>query len=313
MRLTSLAAVARRTGFPVVEENGWRGRGVNFPGPVRSVICHHDAANQAPWQFNTVVRDGRTGLAGPLSQFTIRRDGTIHVVADGRANHAGVTINDSIWGGNYSIGIEAANNGVGEPWPRYQLDAYEALVAELCREFGLGTDRVRGHKEIASPLGRKIDPAGIDMNGFRSAVAHRIAAGPGGGGGTTPPPAPVDIHTEPLLLEECTMQLEPTDTPKVVTVPLSGLPGTELLLGRAYQQFTVVGIKNIQRVRDGGIGWGQWTQGSQVVDPAKPFEWPLSQYDVFAEVEYVAPFARDAEGNITKNQNPVAVTVAKAD
>lgn len=279
MRLTSLAAVARRTGFPVVEEHGWRGRGVNFPGPVRSILCHHDAANQAPWQFNTVVRDGRSDLPGPLSQFTIRRDGTIHVVADGRANHAGVTINDSVWGGNYSIGIEAANNGVGEPWPRYQLDAYEALVAELCREFGLGVDRVRGHKEVASPLGRKIDPAGIDMNGFRAAVAHRIHVGPGGGG-STPPPAIVHPTN---YLEEHNMELTPGQGQSRTLVVPTGAKSLVISLGWKQATIHKVGFFGFSPA----TGVNQLSEvGSQVIDPARPYIVAVPNGALTCEINY---------------------------
>lgn len=180
--LTNLADIARRTGFPVIEQPGWRTRGHGQMGQVRSVIAHHDAANQAPGTFNTAIQNGHLKLAGPLSHFALRRDGTIHVVAAGLCYHAGATINNSLYANNYSVGIEAGNNGLGEPWPRRQLDAYEQLCAELCKAFGLGADRVRGHKEIAAPLGRKPDPAGINMQWFRDAVARRMS----GGGGSTP-------------------------------------------------------------------------------------------------------------------------------
>lgn len=192
--LTNLAVIARRTGFPVVEEGGWKSRGHGPMSAVRSVICHHDAANQGPSTFNTVVRDGRAGLPGPLAQFTIRRDGTIHVVAAGLSYHAGSNINPSLYNNSYALGIEAGNNGVGEPWPRKQIDAYEALCAELCKAFRLPVSRVRGHKEIAPS--RKIDPAGINMDHFRAAVARRMAPAP------KPAPAPAPADPPSLLLKE---------------------------------------------------------------------------------------------------------------
>lgn len=169
--LTQLAEVARRTGFPVVEEYGWKWRGHGGMGKVRSIITHHDAADQSPTTFNTVIRDGRAGLPGPLSQFALRRDGTIHVVAAGKSYHAGSNKNPWLYGNSHSIGIEAGNDGVGEPWTQRQLDAYVALCAELVKEFGLKPKRVRGHREITS---RKIDPAGINMNWFRSRVTQYI-------------------------------------------------------------------------------------------------------------------------------------------
>lgn len=186
----NLADIARRTGFPVVEESGWKSRGHGSMSTVRSVICHHDAARHSPGTFNTVIRDGHSSLAGPLSHFALRRDGTIHVVAAGLCWHAGATINASLYGNPHAIGIEAGNDGLGEPWPRRQLDAYQALCAELCKSFGLPPSRVQGHKEIAYPTGRKVDPRGINMNSFRGAVARRMTGGggaaPAGGGDDMP-------------------------------------------------------------------------------------------------------------------------------
>lgn len=200
--LTNLAVIARRTGFPVVEEWGWKTRGHGPMSAVRSVICHHDAANQSPTTFNTVVRDGRSGLPGPLAQFAIRRDGTIHVVAAGLSYHAGSNVNPSLYNNSYALGIEAGNNGVGEPWPRKQIDAYEALCAELCKAFRLPVSRVRGHKEIAPS--RKIDPAGINMDHFRAAVARRMT-----GGGGAAPAAPAKPTPSLLLKEDSFMTLLP--------------------------------------------------------------------------------------------------------
>ena len=178
--LTNLATIARRTGFPVVEQPGWKTRGHGPMGPVRSIICHHDAAKHDPKTFNSVVQNGHSTLAGPLAHFALRRDGTIHVVAAGLAYHAGVVSSPETYGNSYSIGIEAGNDGLGEPWPDVQLRAYKALCAELCKAFGLPASRVQGHKEVASPRGRKPDPAGIDMAAFRRDVAALMK--PGGGG-----------------------------------------------------------------------------------------------------------------------------------
>lgn len=186
--LTNLATIARRTGFPVVEEYGWRTRGHGGISTIQSVICHHDAANLPPDRFNTVIRDGHGGLPGPLAQFALRQDGTIHVVAAGLCYHAGSVI-ASGYNNSHAIGIEANNNGVGEPWPDVQRRAYVALCGELVKAFGLSSSSTRGHKEVAYPLGRKIDPYGISMSDFRSKVSVYISGG-GSGGGTPPPPPP---------------------------------------------------------------------------------------------------------------------------
>ena len=216
--LTNLATIARRTGLPVVEQPGWKTRGHGPMSAVRSVICHHDAAKHDPKTFNSAIQNGHSTLAGPLAHFALRRDGTIHVVAAGLAYHAGVVSSPETYGNAYSIGIEAGNNGVGEPWPDVQLRAYKALCAELCKAFGLPASRVQGHKEVASPRGRKPDPAGIDMTAFRRDVKSLMKTG---GGGSTPSapkisPARRYYNAHP---EETTMELKPGTHSRYVVVP----------------------------------------------------------------------------------------------
>lgn len=167
--LTDLADVARRTGFPVVEVAGWRERGHGAMSDVQGVVCHHTAG----WGDLHVVRDGRPGLDGPLSQFWLRRDGAIHLVAAGRCWHNAPSTS-AHHTNSVSIGIEAENDGRA-PWPKVQLDAYKALCAELCRAYGLPASRVRGHKEVNTS---KPDPHSIDMDDFRADVA-RLMKGDG--------------------------------------------------------------------------------------------------------------------------------------
>lgn len=223
--LTNLAAVARRTGFPVVEEYGWRSRGHGSMGKVRSVVAHHDAARQSPSTFNTVIRDGHSTLDGPLAHFALRRDGTIHVVAAGLCWHAGTNINPWLYGNSHSIGIEAGNDGLGEPWPQRQLDAYVALCAELTKEFNLKPKRVRGHKEIAPS--RKIDPNGINMNWFRSRVAQYLKGG-----------QKKASHSSRLLLEDSMMKFEPVEKGTLCM----GIP--ERGLGLQLQKAGTTGVRN---------------------------------------------------------------------
>jgi hypothetical protein len=61
------------------------------------------------------------------------------------------------------IAIEAANDGVGEPWAQVMVDAYIALVGALCWWYGLDPQHdVYSHAAYCQPScpGRKIDPAG---------------------------------------------------------------------------------------------------------------------------------------------------------
>jgi hypothetical protein len=174
MMLTQLAAVARRTGYPVVEVPGWKTRGKGMSG-VRTVTCHHTANGGARGNYPSlrVVRDGRPGLPGPLSQYGLGVDGTIYVIAAGKANHAGVSRSIN-YTNSYAIGIEA--EAIGLPgsksdWPPKQMDSYVRLCRALVDEFpGVDVDDVRAHKETCAPPGRKSDPT-FDMDMLRRRVA----------------------------------------------------------------------------------------------------------------------------------------------
>lgn len=180
-RLNGLATVARRTGYPVVEVSGWKSRGSSSYNKPKSIIVHHTASGARSGNAASlgVVRNGRPGLPGPLCQILLARNGTIYIVASGRANHAG-RVNASKYSNSNSIGIEAENNGIGEPWSDKQMDSYAKLCRELCDHYGIPISNVRGHKEVCSPRGRKIDPT-FNMNSFRSMVKKRKGSGKSSG------------------------------------------------------------------------------------------------------------------------------------
>ena len=169
--LTSLADIARGAGLKVVEQSGWKTRGHGPQTGVKTVVCHHTGTTNATANAPTlnVVQDGRSDLAGPLSHFLLARDGTVFVVAAGQCWHTGATWQTS-QSNAYAIGIEAEGTGYAA-WPEVQMDAYARLCKALCDAFGLGYDRVQGHKEICSPAGRKTDP-NFDMNSFRARVTR---------------------------------------------------------------------------------------------------------------------------------------------
>lgn len=169
--LTTLADVARRTGYPVTEVSGWKSRGHGPQPEVRGIVCHHTAgaAGGGDYPSLAVVRDGRTGLAGPLSHFGLGRSGRIYVIAAGRCWHNAPSTS-AYHDNSSSLGIEAENDG-RQPWPAVQLDAYKKLCAELCREFGLPASRVKAHREVNTD---KPDPHSVDMNDFRADVARLI-------------------------------------------------------------------------------------------------------------------------------------------
>lgn len=173
-KLHWLADTLRAAGLKVVEEPDWKERGRGDMGNPRGVLAHHTAG---PRNGNApslrLVRDGRKDLAGPLSQLFLARDGTFHVLAAGRCNHAGVGRWQGVTAGNSDlIGIEAENAGDGkDPWPPEQMDAYIRGVAAILSHLGEDSVMVAGHKEFATPRGRKIDPA-FDMVAFRENVGR---------------------------------------------------------------------------------------------------------------------------------------------
>lgn len=169
-----LADALRAGGLPVVEEPGWQGRGTGGTFTPLGVLAHHTAGPAVgDLPSLRIVRDGRTGLPGPLSQLMLSRSGRFHVIAAGRANHAGigaagfVPAND---GNRYLIGIEAESAGTRDDWTLEQRVNYPRGVAALLRWMRVGEGNVLGHKEWAPT--RKIDPAFWDMNAFRRDVRN---------------------------------------------------------------------------------------------------------------------------------------------
>lgn len=164
----------RDWGLTVVEVDGWRTRGSGDFDP-HGFVCHHDVIGPATSVPGLIVA-GRSDLPGPLSQFWLERNGRVHLVAAGRANHAGeggwrgLSGNTSVWG------CEANNLGTpADPWPDVQLAAYARLAA-ACADFsGFDPSMVCGHKEWAPT--RKVDPHSIDMTAFRMEVAAQTKEG----------------------------------------------------------------------------------------------------------------------------------------
>lgn len=169
MMLTDLATACRKSGLPVVELPGWATRGHGPMSSVRSIICHHTAGPKAGELPSLgTVRDGRPGLEGPLAQLMLGRSGTVYVVAAGLCWHAGVVFDPATQDNGHAIGVEAEATGV-DPWPSVQYAAYVRLCAALADHYGLAASAVVGHKEVASPRGRKSDPD-FDMPAFRAAL-----------------------------------------------------------------------------------------------------------------------------------------------
>lgn len=85
----------RQAGVVVHEWGGWAGRGNGSSHDWRGGIVHHTAT--AYGSAFPILVDGRSDLSGPLCNFSGNADGSVTVIADGVANHAGAS-------GGYSMG-----------------------------------------------------------------------------------------------------------------------------------------------------------------------------------------------------------------
>jgi hypothetical protein len=157
--------------------DGAFGRGHGDFGNIWGVVCHHTGSfGETP---NGIAFHPSLGLA---SQLFLHRDGYYVLCGVGVAWHAG----SGSWPGlpmnganQYTIGIEAQNDGGGSPgkphhtpWSDAQYNAYIRGVAAILNKLGQPSSHAIGHKDWAGPAQGKWDPGGIDMNIFRSDVGR---------------------------------------------------------------------------------------------------------------------------------------------
>lgn len=220
-----LVAALRAEGVTVVEVPGWRTNNRNHKGawgPVHGSMLHHTVTpvgmSAVPMCFN-----GTGSLPGPLCHGVIRRDGTVHLVGNGRANHAGggdpdvlAAVKAESYGarppapnehqgssgavdGNQAFyGWECENEGDGkDPWPKAQVEAMVRVSAAVVRAHRAKGDKwgakaILGHLEWSD---WKSDPKGPDnvvaLPGLRLRIDERLLHPASWTPGTTPkPPAP---------------------------------------------------------------------------------------------------------------------------
>lgn len=184
---TWLADELRAAGCSVVEHPGWKTRGrprTAGPHTPRGLMWHHDGSPKGPSpalaRFIAEVGRPSDGIPAPLAQLWVCAGchgehpvGTWHVLAAGRANHAGV---GEGWGrvgrdlGNtLTLGVET-DNTTGEATPAVMYDSLVKGSAAILRRLGSDPDQwLTAHKEYAA--GRKSDPDDIDMDEARRDVA----------------------------------------------------------------------------------------------------------------------------------------------
>lgn len=166
---------------------GWQDRGRPYAFRPQGCVIHHTATSRraaGDYPSLGIVRDGRSDLPGPLSQFGLGRSGTVYVIAAGTANHAGPGGWNGLSGNTTVWGVEAENDGIGEPWSAAALDSYPRLVAALARHTSFAPEMIACHREWSE---YKIDPTGIDGDEFRAQVAALLAGNP------PEPPQPQEV------------------------------------------------------------------------------------------------------------------------
>jgi len=155
---------------------------------VNGVLIHHTAGSNSL----SLVYKGHSNLPGPLAHAHLAKDGTLTLVGNGRANHAGLAARNAfdavvredthhplpsaasgtVDGNTHFYGLEIENLGNGhDPYPDEQYDTAVRWAAAICRAHNWTANSVVGHKETS--IEGKADPS-FDMGTFRRAVASRL-------------------------------------------------------------------------------------------------------------------------------------------
>lgn len=242
-----LVRALRAEGVTVIETAGWRTNNRNHKGawgPIYGNMLHHTVTPKT-MSAVSMCFNGTGDLPGPLCHGVIRRDGTVHLVGNGRANHAGggdpnvlQAVKDerytqrppdphqhqgsagAVDGNAHFYGWECENQGDGkDPWPAVQVEAMVRVSAALMRAHQWSEKSTIGHREWSD---WKNDPNGPDnvvsMPGLRTRIAARLAHA-----ANWNPTAPTPAPTSPKETTVTTPAVTHLTRPEDVTL-ISGSP-----------------------------------------------------------------------------------------
>ncbi|MET7720706.1 N-acetylmuramoyl-L-alanine amidase [Streptomyces mirabilis] len=195
-------------GVPFTELEGWTTRGRDAAtgkvfGPVHGVLNHHTAGRDS--LLSIAYRGQSAAVPAPLAHALLPKTGRLVLVADGRANHAGLAAKNSfdaivaekpipkpskasgtVDGNDALYGLEVENLGDGkDTYTRAQYDSWVRFNAAICRHHDWGAGSCAGHLETS--VEGKPDPLGpvegygkrgrfqFTMTQLRADVAERLA------------------------------------------------------------------------------------------------------------------------------------------
>jgi hypothetical protein len=270
--LVWLGDALRSAGLTVVETDGWRERSARSgpqPEPV-GVLEHHTATTsteQNPAPSLQMCLDGREGLEGPLCHGLIGLDGTVHLIAAGRANHAGTAKpsgpNPGGDGNVLYVGFEWDYQGVDQAPSRAQYEAAAKATAAVLDHLDRPADAARGHRETTTE--NKIDPGHVQLDRFRADVAAVMT---GNELSTEQPPAPrqenaMSPDQDAVLRRIENELLGPTG-------PQGEIVGWDTQLGPRTTVGMLVDLVNGLLGKQGQPGQPQAQPGAQQAQPATP-------------------------------------------
>lgn len=183
MSLLWVPGVLRAAGLTVIEHDGWRTRS-NGSLAADYWVWHHDASAKGDSPGVPSYMIGNYANAG--AQLWVDRQGRWHIIAAGRAAHAGKVLPGKP-GNSNSIGIET-DHTTGEDWPPALLNSLRRGTAAMMKYRGKNENHLEFHKTICNPPGRKVDPDGLDLGHERAQIRSLL----GGNSINTQPSIPED-------------------------------------------------------------------------------------------------------------------------